>query len=279
MIEITSAQNPRVKALRALRMRKYREQEGRYLIEGIRIVEEALTLGAPVETLVYAPAQLTSERALALMEGAADVERLALTPQVFITLSERDEPQGLAAVVRIVERRLEEIPLAPNLLAVVACQLHDPGNLGAIIRTADAAGASGVMVVEPSVDLYDPHTVRATMGSLYALPIVRLQDEAALWRWRDAVRAAGIPVQVVGTSAHGQRGFYELDYRGPVALLIGSERQGLSDAVRAQADALARLPMRGRATSLNASAAAAAMLYEIARQRLAEQEEPIRGNA
>lgn len=265
--QISSRRNPKVKRLRSLRQRKYREQEGRFLVEGIRAVEEALDCGAPLDTLVYAPELLVSERAQALLERVGPDRRLALSGDAFRSLSDRDEPQGLAAVVRIEDRPLAAIPLTPDLLVVVAWQLSDPGNLGAIIRTADAAGASGVIVVEPSVDLYDPQTVRATMGSLFALPVVRVADEAALPHWYARVRAAGLPLLVVASSAHGRQVHFDLDYRRPVVLLIGNERHGLPPAVREGADAVVRLPMAGRATSLNASAAAAALIYEIVRQR------------
>jgi len=265
--EITSPQNPKIKAARALRLRKYRQRERRYLIEGVRIVEEALEQGAPLEALFYAPELLVSPKGRALVERCTHLECWAVSPQAMAALSQRDESQGLAAVVRIVERETEEISLTEGLFVLVAYQLRDPGNLGAIIRTADAVGATGVFIVEPTVDLYDPQTVRATMGSLYALPIVRLREEAALPRWCAQVRAQGLPLQVIGSSAHGERLHYDLDYRGPLALLLGPEREGLSEAARALCDVIVRLPMVGRATSLNVAAAAAALAYEVVRQR------------
>jgi len=264
---ITSFRNPRVKFLRSLRQRKYRQREGLFLIEGIRIVEEALDNNAPLETLVYAPDLLVSERARALVERAEPARRLALAGDVFCSLSEREQPQGLAAVVRIEDRPLTAIPLSGDLLVVVAHQLRDPGNLGTIIRTADAAGASGVVVVEPSADVTDPQAVRATMGSLFALPVVRVDSEGALSAWYAGARAAGLPLLVVASSAHGQQLHFEADYRRPVVLLVGSERHGLPESVRAAADLNVRLPMAGRATSLNVAAATAALLYEIVRQR------------
>jgi TrmH family RNA methyltransferase len=267
---ITSTRNPRVKSLRALQLRKYRHQEGRFLIEGIRIVEEALRCGAPVETLVYAPDLLVSERAQALVEAVDGADRLELSAKVFATLSDRDQPQGIAAVVRIHDPPLAAIPLGERMLVVVAYQLRDPGNLGSIVRTADAAGAAGLVVVEPSVDLYDPQAVRATMGSLFALPIVRLAGGSALTDWYGEIRAAGLPLLVVATSAHGAQRHFEVDYGRPVVLLLGSERRGLPEEVRQEADVQVRLPMAGRATSLNVSAAAAALVYEIVRQRLVE---------
>ncbi len=267
MDRITSTQNPKVKALRALRHRKYRAREGRYLIDGIRIVEEALDLGAPLETLVYAPELLVSERAQALVERVEPTRRLMVTAEVFATLSDRDQPQGIAAAMCIQEPTLQDIPLTPDLLVLVAVQLRDPGNLGSIIRTADAANASGLVIVEPSVDLHDPLTVRATMGSLYALPIVRLAEEASLAPWYASLRAAGLPLQVVASSAHGEQLYYEVDYGAPLVLLIGNEQKGLPPRFRVEADVTVRLPMGGRATSLNVSAATAAMVYEVLRQR------------
>jgi TrmH family RNA methyltransferase len=264
---ITSFRNPRVKFLRSLRQRKYRKRQGRFLIEGIRIVEEALDSGAPVDVLVYAPDLLVSERAQALVERVAAEQRLALAGDVFTSISDREQPQGIAAVVHIQELPLAAIPLSEDLLVPVAYQLSDPGNLGSIIRTADAAGASGVVVVEPSADLYDPQSVRATMGSLFALPLVRLDDGMALVTWYEQLRATGLPLLVAATSAHGQQVHFDVNYCRPVVLLIGAERDGLPPDVQASADVTVRLPMAGRATSLNVSAAAAALVYEIVRQR------------
>lgn len=264
---ITSLQNPRFKLLRSLRLRKRREQEGCFLVEGIRIVEEALACAAPVDMIVYAPDLLVSERAQQIVEQAQPDRRLALSAEAFRSLSDREDPQGIAAVVRIQDRPLSTLPLPADMLVVVAYQLSDPGNLGSIIRTADAAGATGVIVVAPSVDLYDPQTARATMGSLFALPVIYPVGPVDLERWIGQVRAVGVPLCVVASSAHGRQDYFEADYRRPLALLIGNERYGLPPIVRDRADLLVRLPMSGRATSLNASAAAAAMVYEIIRQR------------
>lgn len=266
---ITSTRNPRVKALRSLQHRKYRQREGRFLVEGIRIVEEALASGAQVETLIYAPDLLVSERAQALVEQMAPERRLALAGKVFRSLSDRDEPQGIAAEIRVEERSLADIPLSDDLLVIVAYQVRDPGNLGSIIRTADAAGATAVVIVEPAVDLYDPHTVRATMGSLFALPVVRLAEATALAAWYGEIRNADLPLLVVASSAHGQHLHFDPDYGRPLVLLVGSERHGLPVQVRRGADVDVRLPMVGRATSLNVSAATAALVYEIVRQRRA----------
>lgn len=264
---ITGQHNPRVKLVRSLRLRKHREREGLYVVEGIRLVEEALAAGAPLDTLLYAPELLVSERARAIVERTSGAQRLAVSDAVFRSLSDREEPQGIAAVLRIEPRPLSLVPSTPEMLLVVAYELSDPGNLGAIIRTADAAGATGVAVVTPSVDVYDPQTVRATMGSLFGLPVAYPVSDADLERWVAEVRSGGVPLVVVGSSAHGTQDHFAVDFRRPVALLLGNERSGLPDEVRRRADVLVRLPMVGRATSLNVSAAAAALMYEIVRQR------------
>jgi TrmH family RNA methyltransferase len=267
---ITSFQNPKFKVLRSLKHRKYRRSKGIYLIEGIRFVEEALDAGAPLDSLVYAPELLVSPRPRTLIQRAAHIPHLRLAADLFGSLSDRDEPQGLAAVVRIQDRPLSDLILDRDLFVIVAYQLSDPGNLGAIIRTADAAGATGVIVVEPSVDLYDPRSVRATMGSLFALPIIRLQNGSALPPWYAQVRASGHPLLVAASSAHGQDVYSGVDYVRPLSLVIGSERHGLPPQVSEQADVVVRLPIFGRATSLNVSAAAAALIYEVVRQRHAK---------
>jgi TrmH family RNA methyltransferase len=269
---ITSFRNPKVKYLRSLRLRKNRQREGCFLVEGIRIVEEAITCGAPLETLIYAPELLVSARAKSLLEQTDLDQHLALSGDVFRTLSDRDQPQGIAAVVRVEDRPLTDIDTSPcrgkgPLLAVVAYQLRDPGNLGSIIRTADAAGATGVIVVEPSVDLYAPETVRATMGSLFALPVVRLTEEDKLASWFTEIRTKGTPLLVVASSAKARQLYFNVKYCQPLVLLVGSERHGLPPPVRDMADVEVRLPLAGRATSLNASAAMAALIYEIVRQR------------
>jgi TrmH family RNA methyltransferase len=269
---ITSHRNSQVKYLRSLRLRKYREREGRFLIEGIRIVAEAQACGAVLETLVYAPDLLVSERAQALVETLEPERRLVLSGDVFRSLSDREQPQGIAAVVRMEDLPLSELGASPRLedqplLVVVAYQLQDPGNLGSIIRTADAAGATGVIVVEPSADLYAPQTVRASMGSIFGLPIVRLSSGEALQPWYQEVRGRDQDLLVVASSARAQQAHYDVDLRGPLVLLVGNERRGLPSSVREEADLLVCLPMAGRATSLNASAAAAALIYEAVRQR------------
>ncbi|MEA3344845.1 MAG: RNA methyltransferase [Chloroflexota bacterium] len=245
-----------------------RERGGHFWIEGIRIVHEALAMEATVELLIQAPGLLTSEHAQVLVAQVPPNRRLAVSPCVFQSISDREGPRGLGAVVRMMDLPLKAIPLSEELLLVVAHQVRDPGNLGAIIRTADCVAASGVVVIEPAADPYALKAVRASMGSLFALPLVRLPDGTSFWRWTWEARVAGWPLQVVATSAHGTEDYRALDYRRPTVMLMGSEGPGLPDSAKAQADALVRIPLRGRASSLNVAAATAVLLYEVLNQRL-----------
>jgi TrmH family RNA methyltransferase len=263
MPPITSRSNPKIKEVRALKERKARAESGLFVVEGIRHVSEALEAGAPVEYLVYAPELLTSPfgRELVEQQRARRLPVHSVTTQVFATLSERENPTGLLAVVRQQRRKLAE--LNPNNLgwgaAVVAPQ--DPGNVGSIVRTIDAAGASGLLLLDSGVDPYHPTAVRASLGSLFWVPIASASfTEFAAWAKQHGYH-------VYGTSAHGGSDYqYVPAYQRPAILLLGSEREGLSPEQRAACELVLKLPMRGRATSLNLAVAAGVMLYEMMRR-------------
>jgi tRNA G18 (ribose-2'-O)-methylase SpoU len=162
---------------------------------------------------------------------------------------------------------LARIPAGPDLLAVVFDRPTSPGNLGTLIRSADALGAHGVIVTGHAVDPYDPRTVRASTGSLFAVPTIRVPAPPPVLAWLAAIRARGIDVRVVGTDEHGEVELAECDLTGPTVLLVGNETAGLSAAWRDACDRLARIPITGSASSLNAATAGSIALYEAARQR------------
>jgi TrmH family RNA methyltransferase len=263
MPPITSKSNPKIKEVRALKERKTRAETGLYVVEGIRHVAEALEAGAPVEYLVYAPDRLTSPfgRELVETQRARRLPVHSVTVPVFETLSERENPTGLLAVVRQQRRRLAELSPA-NLgwgVAVVAPQ--DPGNVGTIVRTIDAVGASGLLLLDSGVDPYHPTAVRASLGSLFSVPVASASfAEFAAWAKQHAYH-------VYGTSAQGATDYLAVPaYARPAILLLGSEREGLSEAQRAECELLIKLPMRGKASSLNLAVAAGVMLYEMLRK-------------
>ena len=258
MPAITSKSNPKVKEVRALKERKARAESGLFVVEGIRHVAEAIEAGAPLEYLVYCPDMLTSPfgRELVEKQRAKHLPVHSVTAPVFATLSERENPTGLLAVVRQQRRKLAELSPA-NLgwgVAVVAPQ--DPGNLGTIVRTIDAVGASGLLLLDTGVDPYHPTAVRASLGSLFWVPMATASfTEFAGWAKQHAYH-------LYGTSAHDALPYQQMAaYQRPAILLLGSEREGLTALQRAACEVVLQLPMRGKATSLNLAVAAGVMLY------------------
>jgi len=258
MPAISSSSNPRLKQARTLRQRKVRDETGLFLVEGVFHVGEAAASGAGVEYILYAPDLLTSDFAHELVRQQSDsgVPCYATTPQTFSSLAGKDNPQGIIAVVR--QRPTPLADLSPQNfnwgVALVAPQ--DPGNVGAILRTIDAVGASGLLLLEGGVDPYHPTAVRASMGSLFWHPIARATfADFALW-------AKENKYHVYGSSAHGNVDYRAVTaYAHPLILLMGSEREGLSQEQAETCEQLIRLPMRGHVTSLNLAVVAGVMLY------------------
>jgi RNA methyltransferase, TrmH family len=255
---ISSAANPVVKRMRLLGDRKHRRRESAFVVEGIQPVWQAVEAGANVEVLVVAPALLGS-RAAELVAGqeAAGTRVARVTGELFARLSARDGPSGLAAIVRARVPGLAGLPVTPDAVFVALHEVGNPGNLGTIIRTADAAGAAGVVLVGPAADPFDPAAVKASMGALFAVPVARAADPTEFFAW-----AAGSGVSVITTSAKAERSFWEAGYPRPLALLLGAEGAGLPEDVLAAGDVQVRIPMTGTAESLNLAVAAGLLLYQ-----------------
>lgn len=258
MTAITSYKNPKIKEVRALKERKVREATGLFVVEGIRHVAEAVEAGAPVAYVCYAPDLLTSPygRELVEKQRAAGVPCYSTAPDVFAKLSERDNPNGLLAVVRQNRTDLTQLTPANFSWGVALVAPQDPGNVGTILRTIDAVGASGLILLEHSVDPYYPEAVRASLGALFWLPIVQATfKDFAQW-------AAQHAYHVYGSSARGSVDYRTVQhYPRPALLLLGSEREGLKPEQLAVCAQVLRLPMQGRATSLNLAVAAGVLLY------------------
>lgn len=254
---ITSRNNPKIKNVRALRQRKMRRQQGAFLVEGIHHIGEAAQAGATIQGIFYAPAYLDSSYALNLIESQSQkgVPCYPTTPDVFASLAEKEHPQGIIAVVNRPDNELDELSPQNFPWGVALVSPQDPGNFGAILRTIDAVGASGVILLDNNVDPYHPTAVRASMGTLFWYPIVEATFENFVsWAHRHSYH-------IYGTSAHAEHDYQILDYTTPCILLMGSERQGLSKEQVDSCDDLVRLPMRGHATSLNLAVATGVMLY------------------
>ena len=263
MQTLTSAANPKIKELRALRQRKAREETGLCLVEGIRAVGEAFEAGAEVAALYYAPDLLTSDYARGLIRSQ-EGRGLSVYPvaaELFRTLAEKDNPQGLIALVRRPLTALTELNPANFGWGVALVSPQDPGNIGTIVRTLDGVGAAGLILLDESADPSHPAAIRASMGTLFWHPVAQASwDEFVAWARRHAYH-------VYGTSAHGATDYTDVThYERPAILLLGSEREGLTDDQRAACEQLISLPMHGRATSLNLAVAAGVMLYEMLRK-------------
>jgi TrmH family RNA methyltransferase len=245
---ITSSQNALVKRIRSLRTRKGRNLTGAFWVEGIQPCLEALDAGWPLERIVWARDLLTSPRALAAVSDRP--ESVEVTADVFRGLSGRDGPQGLGVVGRIRTAVLDEVDTGRGPLIAVE-RAQDVGNVGSIVRTALCTGASGVAFLGPSGDPFDPHALRASVGSLFRLPVVVGASAADFLAW-----AARGGVRLLGTSSRGEKDYREVAVTPPCALVFGSEQKGLSTELREGVDVLLRIPTVG-GRSLNLSAAVA----------------------
>jgi tRNA G18 (ribose-2'-O)-methylase SpoU len=245
--------------------RTKRQRSGRFLVQGVRPITLAVAYGHAVEYLIYPDRQALSSWAREMLDrsGATPV---AMDSALVAELAEKDEAE-LIAVAALPADSFGRIPVGPRLLAVVFDRPSTPGNIGTLIRSADAFGASGVIVTGHAADPYDPRAVRASTGSLFAVPVVRADSHREVLDWVSSLRADGLAVQVAGTDEHGSADVAEYDLTGPRVLLIGNETHGLSAGWRAGADTMVRIPITGAASSLNAAAAATVVLYEAARQR------------
>ncbi|MFB2604127.1 TrmH family RNA methyltransferase [Rhizobium phaseoli] len=267
--EVTSLANPIIKDIKALTNKKSREESGTFLAEGLKLVIDAIELGWTIRTLVYAKA--AKGKPLVELMAAKTVASgglvLEVSEKVIGSITRRDNPQMVVGIFDQRWKPLKDIRPREGETWVALDRVRDPGNLGTIIRTADAAGASGVILVGEATDPFSLETVRATMGSVFAVPVARATPEEFL-AWR---KSAG--VSVVATHLAGAVDYRTIDYRKkPVVLLMGNEQSGLPEQLAKEADALARIPQQGRADSLNLAVATAVMLFEARRHLLSLSE-------
>jgi RNA methyltransferase, TrmH family len=263
--EVTSLTNPIVKDLRSLALKKFRDQQGVFLAEGLKLVIDALDLGWTIKTLVYSKAgkgnSLVEQIAARTVAKGGDV--LEVNEKIISAITRRDNPQMVVGVFEQKIQTLSSVRPQGNDVYVALDRVRDPGNLGTIIRTADAAGAKGIILIGDTTDPFSLETVRATMGSVFAVPLARA-TEAEFLSWRKGF--AGL---VVGTHLKGAVDYRTIPYANkPVILLMGNEQQGLPDQLASACDRLARIPQQGRADSLNLAIATGVMLFEIRRDAL-----------
>jgi TrmH family RNA methyltransferase len=266
---VSSRHNPRFRAALALRDARERRERGRLLVDGAREIGRALDAGLrPVEVWV-APDRVRSDEARALLPrlGRGGAELIETTPELFARLAYGERDDGVVSVFAQPSTDLARLDLSDRALVAVVEGLEKPGNLGAIVRSADGAGADAVIVTDPVVDVWNPNAIRASLGTILSLPLAVCAAVDAV----DFLRERGIGI--VAARVDAPTDFDHIDLTGPVAIVVGSEAEGLGDPWRASDVAAIRIPMLGLADSLNASTTAAILLYEARRQRRAVSRE------
>lgn len=263
---IRSRQNPRVQALARLRERSERDATGRFLVEGTRELERALKAGVTPDAVYFCPSlHKRPEAAAAVLAEAAKrgAELVELGEEAFDKIGYREGADGIAGVAKTWKATPDKLPTPPGSpLYLVVEAVEKPGNLGALLRTADAAGCTGVLVCDPVTDLFNPNVIRSSQGAVFSMPVA-VADSATTAKW---LRERG--VAILATTPAGKDMHWTPDYRKPSALLLGSEKDGLSDFWLKNADRLIGIPQLGQADSLNVGMAAAICLFEAVRQRL-----------
>ena len=248
---ISSGQNPKIKDLQVLASKsRERKARGLFVVEGRREYERAVAAGFETATLF-------------VREGEPEAEQadFVVTPQLYEKIALRDGTEGIVAVMRAQERRLEDLQLSSAPLVLVLESVEKPGNLGAVLRSADAAGVDAVLVCDPLTDLYNPNLIRASLGAVFSVQVAVCGSEAA-YAW-----LAGYGIAILTAQLQDSELYYETDMVRPVALVFGTEDKGLSDFWRERADAHIRIPMAGAMDSLNVSVSAAILAFEAVRQR------------
>jgi TrmH family RNA methyltransferase len=253
---VTSLTNPTVKAVRALHLRKERDETGLFVAEGLKAVIEGIETGHSPRILMHAEAAthpLLKTAIAATLGGNGEV--IEVTEAILAKVSRRDNPQAVVGVFEQVFQPLSAVEPQAAKVWVALHRVRDPGNLGTIVRTADAAGCGGVVLVGECCDPYSVEAVRATMGSIFAVPLIKA-SEAEFAAWRN-----GWPGSVVGTLLSADVDHRQADYARPTLILMGNEQQGLTPDMAALCDVNVKIPMRGRADSLNLSVATGIMIY------------------
>lgn len=264
-MKITSPRNEKVKYVQKLARRRFRQREGRFVVEGPRLIGEALASGATLSGVFLAPDLFDQDAWRGLLALIPDGVPIYEVPgNVFRQLASTEAPQGILAVAEMRSWSWEECcrPVLGGPLLVLVDGLQDPGNLGTIIRAAEALQASGAILGTGTADLYNAKAIRATMGAIFRLPTMQEADLTAVI---PRLRRDG--VRVIVAAAGAGTPIYNVDWRGPAAVVLGNEGSGVRPEVVAQADGSASIPMPGRAESLNAGMAAGIVLYEVLRQR------------
>lgn len=262
---ITSTHNPKVKQLLALQQKSsLRRETGLFVVEGARELERCIEGGFEIDTVFHCP-ELIDPALLKRIRNSLCARRgsglIGLSKELYEKLAYRDSTEGVIAEVRCRERRLEDLTLKDNPLIVVLESVEKPGNLGAVLRSADAAGADALIVCDPLTDIYNPNVIRSSIGAFFTVQIAVCSSAEAIKFLKDK------NIQILTAQLQDSEYYYDTDMRGGTALVMGTEATGLTGVWREAADAHILIPMLGKLDSLNVSVSAAILLYEAVRQR------------
>ena len=262
-LEISSLTNPRIKNVVKLRQRSHRDKSNRMLIEGYREIKRAIDNGHSVEELFHCEAMFQGENNAKLLEEckAKGATIIRCPANVFQKMSYRDRPDGLLVVAPQVQMHLKDLVLTPNPFIVIAEAIEKPGNLGTILRSSDAAGVDAVIVCDRCTDINNPNVVRASVGTLFSLPVIETNSTDVI-AWLKANN-----IQAVATTPHTDKIYSDVDLTQGVAVVVGTEQYGLSKTWLKASELKVRIPMLGQADSLNVASATTILLYEVVRQR------------
>ena len=261
---LTSVQNPKIKAAVKLNDRRARDQSGLFLIEGYRELKRAVDAGVNIRSLFFCPPFFLGENENALIDQIRlkTKELYCCEKKVFEKLSYRDRPDGLIAIAYQMKHSLKNlISRKKDPFLIVAEGIEKPGNLGTILRSADAAGVDGVIVCDRCTDIYNPNVVRASVGTLFTVPVIEAKGKETLNWLREH------HIKIIAATPSAEKEFTETDLTGPIAIAVGTEQLGLSETWMQASDLKVRIPMHGVADSLNVATATTLLLYEVVRQR------------
>ncbi len=249
------------------RNRNKRQRYNQFFVEGVRSINAAVKNNWEVEAFIFAEESALSDWAKGILKDSSAKFHYLLTPELMAKLSDKEETSELLAIVTIPGDSLSRIETPKDFLVTVFDRPASPGNLGTSIRCCDVFGANGVVITGHAVDLYHPHTVRGSMGSLFSTPCIRLPSQNELIPWINSLRQSHPELQIVGTSPESARDLRTQDFKRPTILIMGNETFGMSKAYDELCDFNLKIPMYGTANSLNVSCACAIFLYEIQMQR------------
>lgn len=262
--EISSKSNHHIKLAKSLLSRKYRKKEKLFILEGVRLVEEAVDAGTNIKYVLYSSKILSSLRGSLLLEKfqKLGIEAFLVEESIFEDLSDTENPQGILAVAEIIHSSFSHIDIGQESLILLIDGVQDPGNLGTMIRTACAAGASGVILTKGTVDLFNPKVIRATMGTIFQIPVIFDENNEKIL---DFLKSNGFRILVA--DAKGKRHYYESALIGPVVWVLGNEANGPGEFFQTYGDEILSIPLLGKAESLNVAVAAGILLFDHVRRR------------